>query len=75
MSRLLKGCQIVENFPEAGARAIGELCGRTGTSDVVDALVVLLAKQISARMMVTSDPGDLSIPRNHTGAQFALRPI
>jgi len=75
MSRLLKGCQIVEDFPEAGARAVGELCDRAGTSDVVDALVVLLAKQLRARMVITSDPDDLSILRNHAGAQFALRSI
>jgi len=75
MSRLLKGCRIIEDVAEPGARAAGELCGRTGTSDVVDALVVLLAKQTRAGMVVTSDPDNLTILRNAAGARFTLRPI
>jgi hypothetical protein len=62
----------VENVAEPGARAAGEICGRTGTSDVVDALVVLLAKQVRAGMVITSD---LAILRNAAGARFTLRPI
>jgi len=41
------------------ARAAGVLCGRTGTADVVDASVVLCARERGHRV-VTSDPGDLS---------------
>lgn len=41
------------------ARACGELCGATGTSDVVDASVVLVARSISGDLILTSDPGDL----------------
>lgn len=41
------------------ARAAGVLCGRTGTSDVVDASVVLCAREREHRV-VTSDPGDLA---------------
>jgi len=40
------------------ARAAGELCGRTGTADVIDASVLLCALARGDRI-VTSDPGDL----------------
>jgi len=39
------------------AEAVGTLCGRVRTSDVVDASVALLAKRTHA-VLVTSDPGD-----------------
>ena len=40
------------------ARAAGSLCGITGTADVIDASVALLAKRHHATV-VTSDPADL----------------
>lgn len=40
------------------ARAAGELCGRTRTSDVIDASVVLAARA-RRQHIVTSDPDDL----------------
>jgi hypothetical protein len=40
------------------AEACGTLCGRTGTSDVVDASVVLVARRERA-VVVTSDISDL----------------
>ena len=40
------------------AEATGILCGRAGTSDVVDASVVLTARRERA-VVITSDPGDL----------------
>ncbi|MFN7920787.1 MAG: hypothetical protein U0Q16_11855 [Bryobacteraceae bacterium] len=40
------------------ARSCGELCGATGTSDVIDASVVILARQ-RRDPIVTSDPHDL----------------
>lgn len=40
------------------AEAVGDLCGRTRTSDVVDASVVLTARRLNA-LVITSDPGDL----------------
>jgi hypothetical protein len=58
MSRLLSGCRV-EDFDEARARSAGTACGNAGTSDVVDAAVVIGA---AARrdLVVTSDPGDLT---------------
>jgi len=41
------------------AEAAGRLCRRTGTSDVVDASVVIAARQANA-VVVTSDPDDLA---------------
>ncbi|MGH9129108.1 MAG: PIN domain-containing protein [Acidimicrobiales bacterium] len=41
------------------AKAAGHLCGATGTSDVIDATVVLAARPIGA-VVVTSDPQDVS---------------
>ena len=57
MSRLLSGCRI-ETFNESGARAAGAACALAGTSDVVDAAVVVGA---SARgdVVITSDEPDL----------------
>lgn len=40
------------------AEAAGVLCGRAGTSDVIDASVVLTARRLDARVL-TSDPEDL----------------
>jgi hypothetical protein len=56
-SRLLSGCRV-EDLDEARARSAGAACGVAGTSDVVDASVVVGA---AARgdLVVTSDAGDL----------------
>lgn len=48
----------VEPLDEPSAKAAGTLCGRSGTSDVVDASVALVARLRRARVM-TSDPDDL----------------
>ncbi|MBV9143355.1 MAG: hypothetical protein JO115_20965 [Pseudonocardiales bacterium] len=50
------GVEIVE-WDATTARATGVLCGRTGTSDVVDASVVLCARERNHHV-VTSDPED-----------------
>ncbi|MEV0299030.1 hypothetical protein [Nocardia sp. NPDC050710] len=41
------------------ARAVGRLLGETGTRDVVDAHVVVVARGVHAAKVITSDPGDL----------------
>lgn len=48
----------VEDLTRTRARAIGELCGRSGTADVIDASVVIAA-WTNGRLVVTSDPDDL----------------
>jgi len=59
LARLL-GPPISEvlSHDDHGARAAGQLCGRSRTADVVDASVVVAARQRSLRI-VTSDAGDL----------------
>lgn len=41
------------------AKRCGVLCGRTGTSDVIDASVVLVASTTRSDVILTSDPKDL----------------
>jgi hypothetical protein len=48
----------VEPLDDAEARAAGQLCGVTKTSDVIDASVVLCARRRGHAVM-TSDAGDL----------------
>ena len=40
------------------ARAVGHLCGASGTADIVDASVALLTRRVSG-VAITSDPDDL----------------
>ena len=57
LSRALAGCEIASL--DDVARAAGELCGRAGTSDVVDASVAVVAASSGANRLYTSDPADL----------------
>ena len=50
-------CKVVA-LDDTAARAAGQLCGASGTSDVIDASVVVLARKRTLRV-VTSDPDDL----------------
>ena len=50
-------CQVVA-LDDTAARAAGQLCGASDTSDVIDASVVVLARQRGLRV-VSSDPNDL----------------
>ena len=56
----LLGSPLVGVVPldDAAARASGQLCGVSRTSDVVDASVVVIARQRQLRVL-TSDPDDL----------------
>jgi len=59
LARLLSsGAIAVHPLDREEAQAAGVLCGRGGTSDVVDASVVLLARRYGARV-VTTDAADL----------------
>ena len=59
LARLLNSddVQVVE-LTAAHARAAGELCGRRGTSDVIDASIVILARETHG-FIATGDPDDL----------------
>ena len=56
LARLLRALSVLP-LDEALGRSSGALLGRSRTSDVVDAAVVLLA--IDGDEIATSDPGDL----------------
>lgn len=53
-----RGAPTVEPMHEQMAKQAGALCGLAGTTDVVDASVVLVAR-LHGHAVVTSDPGDL----------------
>lgn len=55
---MLLGASIVEILDEDRAKAIGELCGETGTSDIVDASVIVSAAS-RRDTVLTGDPEDL----------------
>lgn len=57
LRRFLQGCEIVD-FDAAQAHAVGRLLAATGSSDVVDAHIVLVAGATGAPVL-TSDPDDL----------------
>ena len=52
-----EGVEIIP-LDEHLARSCGELCGAAGASDVIDASVVIVARE-RQNLIVTSDPGDL----------------
>jgi hypothetical protein len=59
LARLLESRVVeVESLDDRRARAAGQLCGSAGTSDVIDASVVLCAKA-RGHGVVTSDPADI----------------
>jgi hypothetical protein len=49
---------VVHALDTCEAKAVGFLCGLSGTVDTVDASVVLLARR-NAATVVTSDPADI----------------
>jgi PIN domain len=70
LARLLRGCDIVEMTEPIG-RAAGVLCGRAGTSDIVDATAVVMAIEGTAAI-VTSDIDVLTVLID--AAQSPIRP-
>ena len=71
-SRVLKGCDILPGNAATG-RAAGVACAASGTSDVVDAIVVATAVRHQAAV-VTSDPGDLTRIADAIGVKIRLFP-
>jgi hypothetical protein len=59
LARFLKAPEVeIIPLDEHLSRSCGELCGATGTSDVIDASVVIVAKERND-VIVTSDDDDL----------------
>lgn len=64
LSRMLKRCEEVV-LDGSAARASGQLCGKAGTADVIDASVAVAVAEANRRdadvVLLTSDTRDLSI--------------
>lgn len=58
LRRLLRGCEVV-SMTEQSAHGAGQLLGRAGTADVIDAVVALAAADLRADV-VTGDRADIS---------------
>jgi hypothetical protein len=70
IARLLASDLVrVQPLDREEAQATGAICGEAGTSDVVDASVVLLARRHGASI-VTSDPDDLK--KLDAGAELVI---
>jgi predicted nucleic acid-binding protein len=69
IGRFLRRC-VIDAPTEKAAKRAGELLGRTGTSDAVDALVVATAVERGATMILTTDPGDLKALVEATGLRL-----
>jgi hypothetical protein len=54
---LLRGCEVVA-LDEQSAHVVGGLLGKTGTNDIADACVVVLATERRADIL-SEDAGDL----------------
>lgn len=60
LARVLRLASVtVVPFDEPEARAAGALCGHTSTADIVDASVVICARDRD-QAVITSDPDDLA---------------
>lgn len=66
LARLLRAVDVRAVSPQDGRQA-GALLGTTGTTDPIDATVVLLARP--GDRIVTSDPGDLAQLASAAGNQ------
>lgn len=60
LARFLRLASVaVVSLDEPQARAAGALCGRAGTADIVDASVVICARD-RGHAVISSDPDDLT---------------
>ena len=71
LSRLLRSC-IVEPMDETTAREAGRACATAGSSDVVDATVIVTAVEYGAEV-VTSDGKDMEALSQAVGHRIGLR--
>ena len=73
LSRLLRGCRV-EPDTEALGRAAGTAGAVAGTSDVVDAIVIVIALRHDA-VIFSSDPGDLGLIADALNAHVRVHRI
>jgi hypothetical protein len=70
MRRLLRGCEVVP-FARAAAHEAGSLLGKTRTTDVVDAAVVVLSME-RAPDIVSDDTEDIRCLLSAAGAKTSI---
>lgn len=70
LGQVLAGCRV-DPVGLDSSKAAGMLCGTTGTADVVDATVVVMAAALHA-IVWTSDPHDITALSATSGARPAL---
>ncbi len=77
VNRILKGVEEFTPVTLALARQAGALLAATGTTDVVDALVVVEALRLLPAAILTSDPGDLRLllQRDPSHARVRIIPV
>ncbi len=73
LSRMLVGCRI-EALDEQRARSAGTASARAGTSDIIDASVVVGAAARSD-LVITSDEADIGRIRDVLGVQLRIRTV
>jgi hypothetical protein len=73
LRRLLRGCDIVGFAPEQ-AHEVGALLGKAGTSDVVDAHVVVTAAETTSTVL-SADTDDLRLLSNQLPKAVRVRRI
>ena len=73
LRRFLTGCTVVA-LGESEAHEAGRLLGKSGTADVIDAVVVTIALRRKA-MILTSDPDDIRRLVRASGREVAVAVI
>jgi predicted nucleic acid-binding protein len=73
LSRLVKGCRVVP-VTESQARAAGTALARSGTDDLVDAVVAITALARGG-VLVTSDPDDMRLIVDALDGQILLHVV
>jgi predicted nucleic acid-binding protein len=73
LRRFLTGCAVVP-LDESEAHEAGRLLGKTGTADVIDAVVVTIALRQKA-MILTSDPDDIKRLASASGHEIIVASV
>ncbi len=72
LGRLLAGVDIVALDDRLG-RVAGVLLGKSGSSDAIDAAVIAICRD--GDIVLTSDPGDLVVLAQASGAHLEIVPV
>lgn len=73
LGRLLRGCDSIGLTP-TDAKPLGAILARAGTSDVIDAHLVLVAMRTNATV-ITSDPHDIAHLATTLNTELAITTI